>query len=160
MKQRHLFAFIAFPFLLCILLFGCGDNPAATPMPTPPAKPFIAATIDGKEWSTESVDVIRLNDVLQFEGVNSNKKMRFRLVEKALKEGATLSLSTTHNALFNDYSIGSATFNSFLSPTGGTLTITLLTAEEMEATFAFAGTDNSLNRTIQVTRGRLRMKLP
>lgn len=160
MKQHLSLLFVALSFLLCTVLCGCNDTSMPTPTSTTPAKPFIAAIIDGEEWNTESVDIMRFNDVLQFEGVYNNKKIKFRLVEKFLKEGTTLSLSTTHNAIYNDYSAGSATFNSFLSPTGGTLTITLLTAQEMEGTFAFAGTDNSLHKTVQINRGRCRMKLP
>lgn len=156
MMKQYLFSLrVALSLGVLAMLCGCSDS--TTTQNSTPAVPFIAATVDGAVWRTENLRVTHSNGVLEVEGIQDNQTIQFRIVEKFMADRTTLSLGETHNALLHH---GSTIYNSFLSPTGGSFTITLLTKSEMEGTFSFAGTDNKLTTTLHVLGGQFRIPLP
>jgi hypothetical protein len=154
------------PFL-AVLFFSSGckkDETVTTPTTNTPASQELIATVNGTQWSANSVIINTAFSTLQIVGTNTSNASSIVLSIPSPAKKGDYDLGGFANTKIGSVTIGGEAFTTPFStnindtPTGK-VTITDVTDTQVKGTFSFTAKSTSTTSTANVTNGRFTANL-
>jgi hypothetical protein len=118
---------------------------------------YMKAKIDGKEWVAAYMipDESATSSYKMVHGENGATYMNFQLWRRGIETGKSIAFDDEHVA-----NLSVADVEGFWGGKKGDVKITSMDEQWIEGEFAFDATSSSSDKTIHVTEGRFRVRIP